>query len=99
MEYGWSFPLEICYETLIIILMVERVTISMDKELVEELKSLARKEGVSLSKFIAKSLEEFVIERRKKEAGRRLLNFRLSESEAKQVLEELSRMRREEWRA
>ncbi len=79
--------------------MVERVTVSMDKELVEELKSLARKEGVSLSKFIARSLEEFVIERRKKEAGRRLLSFRLSESEAKQVLEELSRMRREEWRA
>lgn len=79
--------------------MVERVTISMDKELVEELKSLARKEGMSLSKFIARSLEEFVIERRKKEAGRRLLNFRLSESEAKQVLEELSRMRSEEWRA
>ena len=79
--------------------MVERVTISMDKELVEELKSLARKEGMSLSRFIARSLEEFVIERRKKEAGRRLLNFRLSESEVKQVLEELSRMRREEWRA
>ncbi len=79
--------------------MVERVTISMDKELVEELKSLARKEGMSLSRFIARSLEEFIIERRKKEAGRRLLNFRLSESEVKQVLEELSRMRSEEWRA
>ena len=79
--------------------MVERVTVSMDKELIEELKSLARKEGMSLSKFISKSLEEFVIERRKKEAGRRLLSFRLSRSEAEQALRELSRMRREEWRA
>ncbi len=78
--------------------MVERVTISMDKKLVEELKNLARKEGVSLSKFIAKSLEEFVIEQKKKEAGRKLLNFKLSKSEAEQALEELSRMRREEWK-
>lgn len=65
----------------------------MSKDLVEELKSLARKEGVSLSRFIAKLLEEFVIERRKKEAGRKLLSFRLSKKEVKRALEELTRMR------
>jgi len=78
--------------------MVYRVTISMDKRIVEELKDLARKEGVSLSKFIAKSLEEFVIEKKRKEAGRKLLRFRLTESQAEWALEELTRMRREEWR-
>ncbi len=79
--------------------MVERVTISMSKDLAEELRSLARKEGVSLSRFIAKSLEEFVIERRKKEAGRKLLSFRLSKKEVEKALEELTRMRKEEWKA
>ena len=88
--------LEICYEVIIIILMVERVTISIDRRLVEELKSLARKEGVSLSKLIAKSLEEFVIERKKKEAGRKLMSIRLTEEEAREALKELSRIREED---
>jgi len=78
--------------------MTERITISMNRGLVEELRRLAKKEGVSLSKLIAKSLEEFLIERKKKEAGRKLLNFRLSEAETKEALKELSRMRGEEWR-
>jgi len=58
---GLGSVLEICHEVLII-----------DRRLVEELKSLAKKEGVSLSKLIARSLEEFLIERKKKEAGRKL---------------------------
>ncbi len=92
--------LEICYEVLIIILMVERVTISIDKKLAEELKNLAKKEGVSLSKLIAKSLEEFVIERKKKKAGRRFMNIRLTEEEAREALIELSRLREEDrWRS
>jgi len=76
--------------------MVERVTISIDRRLAEELKSLAKKEGVSLSKLIAKSLEEFLIERKKKEAGRKLLGIKLTKEEAQEALEELSRIRKEE---
>ena len=77
---------------------VVRVTVSLDRDLVEELKRLSKKEGVSLSKFVARSLEEFLIERKKKEAGRKLLEVRLSEEEGRLAMEELSRMRREEWR-
>ncbi len=76
--------------------MVERVTISIDRRLAEELKSLAKKEGVSLSKLIAESLEEFLIERKKKEAGRKLLGIKLTKEEAQEALEELSRIRKEE---
>ncbi len=78
--------------------MIQRITISMNKDLVEELRRLAHMEGVSLSKFIAKSLEEFVIERKKKEAGKRLLDFKLSESEVEDALKDLHRMRKEEWK-
>ncbi|EDP74690.1 DUF6364 family protein [Hydrogenivirga sp. 128-5-R1-1] len=77
---------------------VVRVTVSLDKSLAEELKRLANKEGVSFSKLVAKSLEEFLIERKKKEAGRKLLEVKLSEEESRLAMEELSRMRREEWR-
>lgn len=76
--------------------MIQRVTISLEKELLEELKSMAKREKLSLSKFIAKSLEEYVIERKKKEAGRKLLRVRLSERELKDAFEELQKMRREE---
>ncbi len=77
---------------------VVRVTVSLDRDLVEELKRLSKKEGVSLSKFVARSLEEFLIERKKKKAGRKLLEVRLSEEEGRLAMEELSRMRRKEWR-
>ena len=76
--------------------MIQRVTISLEDELVEELKNLAKKEGVSLSKFVAKSLKEYIIERKKKEAGRKLLKIRLGEEEIKKALEELQTIRREE---
>ncbi len=78
--------------------MVERVTISMDKKLVDELRRLAKSEGTSLSKLISRSLEEFLIERKKKEAGRKLFKIKFSTEEAQEALTELSRMRNEEWR-
>ncbi len=75
--------------------MVERVTISIDKRLTEELRSLAEKEGVSLSELIAECLEKSLVERKKKEAGRKLLNIRLGKEEAEEAFKELSRIRRE----
>jgi metal-responsive CopG/Arc/MetJ family transcriptional regulator len=75
--------------------MIQRVTISLEKELVEELKNIAKKEGLSLSKFIAKSLEEYVIEKRKKEAGKKLLTTRLSKEDLRKAFEELQNIRRE----
>ncbi len=79
--------------------MVERVTISMDKKLLEELRRLAKSEGLSLSKLVSRSLEEFLIERKKREAGRKLFKIKFSREEAQKALKELSRMRREEWRS
>jgi len=76
--------------------MIQRVTISLEKELVEELKSIAKKEGLSLSKFIAKSLKEYIIEKRKKEAGKKLLKIRLSKKEVEKAFEELRSIRKEE---
>ncbi len=76
--------------------MIERVTISIDKRLVEELKSLAKKEGLSLSKLIARSLEEFLIERKKREAGKKLMNIRLTKEEVREALRELSCIREED---
>jgi len=76
--------------------MIQRVTISLEKELVEELKSIAKKEGLSLSKFIAKSLEEYVIEKRKKEAGKKLFKIKLSKEEVEKAFEELKNIRKEE---
>jgi len=76
--------------------MIQRVTISLEKELVEELKSIAKKEGLCLSKFIAKSLEEYVIEKRKKEAGKKLFKIKLSKEEIEKAFEELKNIRKEE---
>ena len=76
--------------------MIQRVTISLEKELVEQLKSIAKKEGLSLSKFIAKSLKEYIIEKRKKEAGKKLLEIRLSKKEVEKAFEELQSIRKEE---
>ncbi|HID66163.1 MAG TPA: ribbon-helix-helix protein, CopG family [Aquificaceae bacterium] len=76
--------------------MIQRVTVSLEKELVEELKSIAKKEGLSLSKFIAKSLKEYVIEKRKKEAGKKLLKIKLSKKEVEKAFEELWSIRKEE---
>ncbi len=76
--------------------MIQRVTISLEKELLEEIKSMAKREKLSLSKFIAKSLEEYIIERKKKEAGRKLLRVRLNERELKDAFEELQKIRGEE---
>ena len=76
--------------------MIEKVTIFIDKRLVEELKSLAKKERLSLSKLISRSLEEFLIERKKKEAGKKLMSIRLTKEEVREALKELSCIREED---
>ncbi len=76
--------------------MIEKVTIFIDKRLVEELKSLAKKERLSLSKLISRSLEEFLIERKKKEAGKKLMGIRLTKEEVREALKELSSIREED---
>ena len=50
--------------------MVERVTISMDKKLLEELRRLAKSEGLSLSKLVSRSLVLFELKRLFHKLGR-----------------------------
>jgi len=95
-EYNLILKLDLCYAMHNIKTMIQRVTISLEKELVEELKSIAKKEGLSLSKFIAKSLEEYVIEKRKKEVGKKLFKIKLSKEEIEKAFEELKNIRKEE---
>ncbi len=76
--------------------MAERITISVEEKLARELRDLAKKEGLSLSKFIAKSLKEYVIEKKKKEAGKKLFRIKLSKEEVEKALEELRGIRKEE---
>jgi len=76
--------------------MTKRITISVEEKLARELRDLAKKEGLSLSKFIAKSLKEYVIEKKKKEAGKKLFGIKLSKEEVEKALEELRGIRKEE---
>ena len=50
--------------------MVERVTISIDKKLLEELRRLAKSEGLSLSKLVSRSLVLFELKRLFHKLGR-----------------------------
>ena len=86
------------YEQIIIINVVERITISLDVKLAEELRIIARREKLSLSKLIAQAVRECVVERKRKEAGRRLLELHVDKDKLEEAEKELLRMRREEWR-
>ena len=56
----------------------------------------AKKERLSLSKLISRSFEEFLIERKKKEAGKKLMSIRLTKEEVREALKELSCIREED---
>ena len=77
--------------------MVRRVTLSIKEEVLGELRRLAKAHGMSLSRFVTKALEEFVIENRKRKAGMELLELiksrKLVSNEAGKELERM----REEW--
>ncbi len=79
----------------IILVMTRRITISLDDQLVEELKNLAKNQNVSLSRFIANSLREYLIEKKKQKVGKKILNLKLSEKDLKVAFEELKHLREE----
>ncbi len=78
--------------------MAERITVSLDPRIAQELRTIAHREKISLSKLVAQAIQEYVVERKRKEAGRKLLKIRIDKDKLDQAERELSRMREEEWR-
>jgi len=79
-----------------------RTTITMSASLFEEVKREAQKRGMSVSKFIASSLHNFLIVQRKQRAAKRLLDIvkekPLSSEAVSQAYRELKAAKREwEW--
>ena len=54
---------------------IERITVSIDKEFAEELRRIAKNKDKSLSKLIRDSLQEWLIDRERKEAGMAVLKL------------------------
>jgi metal-responsive CopG/Arc/MetJ family transcriptional regulator len=72
--------------------MSVRLTISIEEELLQEIKRLAKKEGKSVSEFVRSSLREWLMDRKRRHAGMKLLEFVGSVSE--DALKELEAERR-----
>ncbi len=73
----------------------ERVTFTVEKNLLEELKKVAKAEKKSLSKVISEAVKEFIVERKRKKMARKLLELEISKEEEEKALKELERIRRE----
>ncbi len=78
--------------------MSERITVSLDPNIAQELRTLARREKVSISRLVSQAVKEYVVEKKRKEAGKKLLKIRIDKNKLDQAERELSRMREEEWR-
>jgi len=72
--------------------MSVRLTISIEEELLQEIKRLAKREGKSVSEFVRSSLREWLMDRKRRQAGMKLLEFVGSVSE--DALKELEAERR-----
>jgi antitoxin VapB len=70
---------------------IMRITVHLPENLGEQIKMLARDEGVSVSRFVAKSLEQYLVENRRRKHAQKILNLagrvRVSD-EALKTLEE-----------
>ncbi len=70
-----------------------RITVHLPDKLAEEIKRYAKDEGVSVSRFVAKSLEEYIREGRKKKHAERILMMARENLVSDDALEELERGR------
>ncbi|MBW2127536.1 MAG: ribbon-helix-helix protein, CopG family, partial [Deltaproteobacteria bacterium] len=52
-----------------------RITVHLPEELAREIRALAQSEGVSVSRFMAKSLEQYIRENRKRKHAQRILEL------------------------
>jgi len=79
--------------------MVERVTVSLEREMVEELRRLSRQEGKSISGLVREAIEKWLLHERRRRAGEELLRLVEESSRVKEVeaFEKLEKIRGE-WR-
>jgi len=78
---------------------IVRTTVSIPEDLFDEIKREARKQGTSISKFIAKSLEELILNQKKRKVAMQVLEIvkeePLSESAGKTAIRELEKLKGE----
>jgi len=76
-----------------------RVCITIQNSLLEEVKKLAKQEKTSVSGIINKYLYQAIVEKRKKEAGMKVLELGkekpLTEEQVREAIEEIRKMRKE----
>jgi len=76
-----------------------RVCITIQNSLLEEVKKLAKQEKTSVSGIINKYLYHALVEKRKKEAGMKVLELvkekPLTEEQIREAMEEIRKMRKE----
>ena len=78
--------------------MTERITISLERETVEELRLLSRQEGVPVSKLVREAIEKWLLHEKRRRIGEKLLGMVEEKPRVRrEALEELERIRRE-WR-
>ena len=78
--------------------MTERVTVSLDRETVEELRRLSRQEGRPVSRLVKEAIEKWLLHERKRRMGEKLLSLIEEKPRVeREALDELEKMRRE-WR-
>jgi len=54
---------------------IMRITVHLPENLGEQIRMLARDEGVSVSRFVAKSLEQYLVENRRRKNAEKILNL------------------------
>ena len=79
--------------------MTERVTLTIDKNVLEEIRTVAKSKGQSLSRTVSEALKAYLSEYRKKEAYKKLMQAieesPLTDEQCTEALKEIERMRME----
>ncbi|MBW1731916.1 MAG: ribbon-helix-helix protein, CopG family [Deltaproteobacteria bacterium] len=73
-----------------------RITVHLPEELAREIRALAQSEGVSVSRFMAKSLEQYIRENRKRKHAQRILELAGKAKVSENALELLEKGRRDD---
>lgn len=80
--------------------MKERVTVTIDREIVNHLKILSKQTGKSFSEIVNEGLKEWYFTKKKESGGKKLLEVikRFSKEDVKSMFDELKFIRKEGWR-
>ncbi|HDG98560.1 MAG TPA: ribbon-helix-helix protein, CopG family [Desulfobacterales bacterium] len=73
-----------------------RITVHLPDKLAAEIRALAQSEGVSVSRFMAKSLQQYIRENRKRKHAQRILALAGKAKVSENALELLEKGRRDD---